>query len=84
MRLIINSISQIFYPKTGVFHPKMARNRAKTGVFGVVFRPSPHPIRTAWTTARPLAYNVGDARGKAQGREKPRRDKPDGENAKLK
>lgn len=36
MRLIINLISLIFYPKTGVFHPKMAQKRAKTGEFGLI------------------------------------------------
>ncbi len=66
MRLIINLISQIFHSKTGVFHPKMAQNRAKTGEFGAVFALPRAPLRTMWTVARPLAYIIGDARGEAK------------------
>ena len=73
-----------FIPQNGRFSFQKGTKSGKNGRIWVSFRPPPRPLCTMWTVARPLAYNIGNARGEAKWNEKPRQDKPARENAKLK
>ena len=55
-----------FLPKNGRFSSQNGTKTGKNGRIWVNFRPPPRPLRTMWTVALPLAYNIEDAKGRSK------------------